>query len=239
MRRERPRERAASHRLHHRRLHFEEAPAIEKPPNGRHDPRAGFEHLTRVGIDDQIEIPLAIPGLDVAEPVPFLGQRAEALRQEVNPGRPDGQFVRLRPEQPPFHADDVTQVESLIQLEIQVRNRIRPHVHLHAIEPVGQHEEVGLAERAQAENAAGRAHLHAIGVEDVAGLAAVLGLDGGDRGGAIEPGGIGRDAHPHEFVEFGLALRDLFGFVGHAFVPYRAFHNPRRAGLQPRPARRA
>ena len=55
---------------------------------------AHLEHAPRVRVDDQIEIALAVAGLDVAQAVPLLGQRDEALRQELESGRPDRQLVR-------------------------------------------------------------------------------------------------------------------------------------------------
>ena len=88
MRDERPRQRAAGDRLHHRRLDFEEATRVEEAANGRQRARPDVEHAARVRVDDQIEVPLAIARLDVLQPVPLLGQRQEALGQERQGRRP-------------------------------------------------------------------------------------------------------------------------------------------------------
>jgi hypothetical protein len=40
--------------------------------------------LRESGIDDQIEVALAVPRLDVRQAVPFLGQRQQALGEKVD-----------------------------------------------------------------------------------------------------------------------------------------------------------
>ena len=95
MRHERPRQRAAGDRLHHRRLDFEEAVRLQELANRRHRGGANLEHAPHVGIDDQIEIALAIADLDVLQAVPLLGQRQEALREELQRRGPDRQLVGL------------------------------------------------------------------------------------------------------------------------------------------------
>ena len=118
MRHERPRQRAAGNRLHHRRLDLEIAAAVQKAANrGEHSASDG-EHLARVGIDDQVEIPLAVARLDVRQPMPFLGQRQETLGQELERGGPDRQLVGLGAEDAPLHADEVAEVEKLEDREI-------------------------------------------------------------------------------------------------------------------------
>ena len=93
VRHERPRQRAAGDRLHHRRLDFEEPARVQEPADRGDDPAADLEHAPRVGIDDEVEVALAIARLDVGQAVPLLGQRQQALGEEVQPRRPDRQLV--------------------------------------------------------------------------------------------------------------------------------------------------
>ena len=106
MRPERTRHRAARNRLHHRRLDLEVAARIEELAQRREHLAAHLEHLARLGIHDQIQIALAVANLDVRQPVPLLGQRHVALREELEARRPDRQLVRARAEQMAFDADD-------------------------------------------------------------------------------------------------------------------------------------
>ena len=64
-------------RLHHRRLHFKKAALIQKPPDFPDDRRALLEDLSRGGIGDQIEIPLAITRFRILNTMPFVRQGAE------------------------------------------------------------------------------------------------------------------------------------------------------------------
>ena len=150
-----PRRRAAGDRLHDRRLDLHEAAAVEEPPDRRHGLRAHFEHAAAVGVHDQIEVALAIAGLDVLQSVPLLGQRQVALGQEHDAPRPDAQLAGARPEQVPFDADVIAEIEQLEDLEVQFRQRVLADVDLDALEAVGQAEKIGLAEVPDRQHAAG------------------------------------------------------------------------------------
>ena len=155
MRHERPRQRAAGDRLHHRRLDLEKAARDEKLANRGDRPAADLEHAAHVGIDDEIEIALAVADLDVLQTVPLLRQRNEALRQKLEPRRPDRQLVGLGAEQMAGDADVIAVVEQLRQAKSRSRQRVLPDVDLNAAAAVGEHEEARLAEAADADDAAG------------------------------------------------------------------------------------
>ena len=155
MRHERPRQRAAGDLLHHRRLDFEEAVRLQELPDRRHRGRANLEHPAHVGIDDQIEIALAVADLDVLQAVPLLRQRQEALGEELQRRRPDRQLVRLGAKQVAADADLIAEVEQLRQLIVALAERVLPDVDLDARAAVGQHEKAGLAETADADDAPG------------------------------------------------------------------------------------
>ena len=88
MRDERPGQRAAGDRLHHRRLDLEEAARVQEPADAGDHARARLEHPPRLRIDDEIEVALAVARLDVGQPVPFLRQRQQALRQKARCATP-------------------------------------------------------------------------------------------------------------------------------------------------------
>ena len=130
MRDERPRQRAAGDRLHHRRLDFEVAARVQERADRGEHAAAHLEHPPRLGIDDQIEIALAVADLDVLQPVPLLRQRHEALGQELQRRRPDRQLVGLGPEQLPLDADVVAEIEQLEDREVALGQRVLPDVDL-------------------------------------------------------------------------------------------------------------
>ena len=162
---ERPRQRAAGNRLHHRRLDFE-IPARRHERADRGDHAASrLEDPARIRIDDEVEIALPIADLDVGQAVPLLRQRQQALGEEVQPRRPDRELVGFRPEQAAFDADPVAEVEQLEDLEVERRQRVLPDVDLDPGKAVGQDEEVRLPERPDREDAAARLGLDPIGFE--------------------------------------------------------------------------
>ena len=170
MRHERPRQRAAGDRLHHRRLDLEIAAGVQERADRRQHPAAHLEHLARIGIDDQIEIALAVAGLDVGQAVPLLGQREEALGQELERRRPDRQLVGLGAEQAALDADEVAEVEQLEHREVALGQRVLPDVDLDLRAAVREDQEVRLAEAANRQDAAGGAGARLLGLELLAGL---------------------------------------------------------------------
>ena len=63
------------------------------------------------GIDEEVDVALAVAGLDVLEPVPLLRQRPQRLRQE-RPGLDlDGELARARAHEVAGHADEVRHVQ--------------------------------------------------------------------------------------------------------------------------------
>ena len=68
----RPRGRASGDGMHHWCFDFYVTTSVEKPAHFLNDARARHKHLTRFFIGDQVQIPLAVPQLDVRQTVPFL-----------------------------------------------------------------------------------------------------------------------------------------------------------------------
>ena len=94
--------------------------AFEELADARDDARARLEHLPRVGIDDEIEIALAVARLDVRQAVPLLGQRQQALgeKRACDDAQIVSSFVFVRNTRP-FDADVIAEVEQLEDLEVE------------------------------------------------------------------------------------------------------------------------
>ena len=156
---ERARRRAPGHRLHHRRLDLEEVPRRQEGAEEGDDPRPPAEDLPDVLVDDQVHVPLPVPGLDVGEPVPLLRKGADRLRQQAEPRRLDGQLARAGEEQGPLDPDDVARVdgfqEEVVRLLPEV---ILFQVRLQPSRPVGQDEERRLPEAPETHHPPGDVH---------------------------------------------------------------------------------
>ena len=75
---ERPRGRAAVERLQDRRLDLDEARVVEEAADRGDHLRAGDEDRARLLVGDQVELAVAMAGLDVGEAVVLVGRRAAA-----------------------------------------------------------------------------------------------------------------------------------------------------------------
>ena len=61
-------------RLHHRGLNFQVVPRNHVIANQGNDPASFPEHVTYILIDHQVQVALAITGLDIGQAVPFFRQ---------------------------------------------------------------------------------------------------------------------------------------------------------------------
>ena len=186
--------------------------ASRNVPQRREHLAAHLEHLARLGIDDQIEVALAIADFDIGQAMPLLGQRQMALGQEFEARRPYRQLVGARAEQMPFDADHISEIEQAEQLEVVLRQRVLLDVHLNARPAVGQHQEIRLAEIANAQNAAARRRVDAGGFELGARFLAMGADEIGDGCCAIESMRIRIDAELAQLREVGATLLNLFVF---------------------------
>ena len=201
MRRERTRQRAACNRLHHRGLDLEVPSRRHEFAHRADDAAPRLEDPTRLGIDDEIEIPLPVPDFDIGQSVPLLGQRQEALRQEMQARRPDRQLVRLRSEQASLHAHPVAEVEQLEDFEIELRQRILTDVHLNARQTVRHDQEVRLAERSNREDAAAGDGGDVIRLELVVRSDTVRADELGNRLPPLEPARVDVDPELRQLLE--------------------------------------
>src|SRR3990172_2014492 len=72
-----------------------------------------YEDALDLGVYHEVKIPLPVPGLDVREAVPLLGQRMESLCQQAERGRLYRELAGLCPEEMAFEADDIAHVAEL------------------------------------------------------------------------------------------------------------------------------
>ncbi len=137
---------AAVERLQDRRLDLDEAALVE--PAAHLADRAGAqgEEAAALLVGDQVELALAVAGLDVLEAVELVGRRAQALGQQppvvdrqrelaAAPGRQRGAL----------DADDVAEVEIDQQLVGLLAEQVLAGVQLDLAAAVAQVEEAGLA----------------------------------------------------------------------------------------------
>ncbi len=78
------------------------------------DFRAGDKDFADVGVRDEIEIALAVAGLDVFEAVPFFGQDEQDFGKECQDFDVDAQFAGFGAEEIAGDANDVAEVEQFI-----------------------------------------------------------------------------------------------------------------------------
>jgi hypothetical protein len=213
VRHERPGERASGKGLHHRRLDFEVAASVQEAANAVEDPAPDLEHPARIRIDDQIQVALAVAGLDVLQPVPFLRHRDEALGQELELRRPDRQLVGLCSKEVPLDADEIAEVQQLEHREVALAERILPDIDLDLRGAVRDDEKVRLAEAPDRQHAAGGGRLDLRGLERIAGLRLVGRDQLGDSIRAREGMGVRRHAEALELLEVRAPLAQLIGFL--------------------------
>ena len=215
MRHKRPRERTARNRLHHRRLDLEKPAGDEKLPHRGNRPATDLEHVTHVGIHHQIEIPLAVPNLDILKAMPLFRQRDEALREELQAGHPDRELVRLGTKQVAGDPDVIAVVEQLRHGELGLAERILPDVRLNPTPAVGEHEETGLSETADAEDSAGAGSLDPRRLEVLLAAGAVLVDQCADGMSGREAVRVRTNAQLRDRLEIGAPLFGLLFFVRH------------------------
>ena len=122
--------RAAGDGMHHRRLDFDEAVAVEETPHRLHDLRAFDEHLAHIGIHRQINVTAAIASFDILQSVPLLGQWEQVFYQEGDLFHVDRKFIRTGAKEVALHSDVVTDVEQFVELKTLLADVVEPDVDL-------------------------------------------------------------------------------------------------------------
>ncbi len=145
---ERPRKGATVQGLKYGRFDFDETLAVHETLDGPDKPRPFEEDFLDAGIDDQIDVALPVPGLDVPQAVPFFGQGTQGLRQQLELVRHDGGLAGPGGEDGAFDAQEVPYLDHLVVDFIHVRaDAVEADVDL---DPAGAVEQVGKARFAMA-----------------------------------------------------------------------------------------
>ncbi len=145
--------------LEHRGFHFEVAPGVEKRTQLAQEARPQLEDVPNLGVAEEVQMALAMPRLGVLElekPLPlagldlggvemFLRKGAEALGQEDESGRLQGQLTRAGPEKGALHTDDVAQVQEPEGLPAGLADPILLEIGLEPLAAVGEIQKAGLA----------------------------------------------------------------------------------------------
>ena len=143
-------------RLHDRRLDLQEPARVQEGADRLDDARPEPEDVTHAGIDQEIDVALAVPGLDVLEPVPLLRQRPHGLREE-RPGLDlDGELARAGAHQVPGHPDEVRHVQ-VREARVALAEDVGAGVELDRARLVEEVGEAGLAVVADRHDAPGDA----------------------------------------------------------------------------------
>ena len=213
MRDERSCRSAAGNRLHHRRFDLDEPPRVEEVAQRLDDARAEQEHATRIGIDDEVDVSLAVPGLYVLEAVPFLRQRAQSLGEEAPFADADGELSRSRSEQ---FADGPDVVADVDHDEIrEIGELIRARVELDPPRVVHEVQEACLAVVAHRRHASRDTHrLERLQRQVIRGLQTLV-----QRARPVrhrEPVAVRVDAATPEGIALCDGLLERAPFVGHA-----------------------
>ena len=143
--------------MHHRRFHFQKTPFVQPVTDRPDDPRTLHEHLARLGVDDQIDVALAVTLFDIGHAMKLVRQGAQRLGQQAQRGRGNRQFAGLGAGQPAFHGDDVANIPGLEGV-VGGAERIGLEIQLDSPGLVLQLYEAGLAHHPLGHDAASQLH---------------------------------------------------------------------------------
>ena len=155
---ERARRRAARDGVETRGLDLHKAAAIHKLTDLAHDCRALFKGVAHLGVDDQVNIALAVAHIGVLEAMPLFGQRREVFGEQRQLMHRNRDLTLLGAEHLALHADNITDVEFLVALVDLVAHVVALDIQLQPAVAVGQVGKGGFAHNALAHHAAGKAY---------------------------------------------------------------------------------
>ena len=150
---------------------------IEEAANCLHYFAATNKHLAHIRVHHQVQIALPVAEFHVGQPVPFFRQRQQILGKERQFLDVHCQFASARAKQVPAHADVVTDIEQLPELEAGLAQVIFLDVNLQALSTLLQVGESRLAHQADGHDASGDAHFDLRVFELFGGAVFVVGQD--------------------------------------------------------------
>ena len=116
---------AAVERLQDRRLDLDEAALVEPAAHLADRPARGREEAAALLVGDQVELAVAVAGLDVLEAVELVGRRPQALGEQRQRSIAQRELAAPGRQRRPLDADDVAEVE-VDERARRLRRRARP-----------------------------------------------------------------------------------------------------------------
>ncbi len=132
------------------------AAGVQERPDGLDQATPEPEHVAHAGIDQEIDVALAVAGLHVLEPVPLLRQRPRRLREERPGLHLDGELAGAGAHQVPGHPDEVRHVQ-LREPGVPLAEDVGARVELDRAGLVEEVREAGLAVMADGHDTSGDA----------------------------------------------------------------------------------
>ena len=134
---------------------------FELPAQRADDFRACEEHVADRGVRDEVEIALPVAGLDVFQAMPLLGHREHGFGEEIEMFDVDAELVGLGAEKIAFDADQIAQIEELVERKFFLADGVLADVNLELFAILEQVREAGLAHAAHRHDAPRDADLYA------------------------------------------------------------------------------
>lgn len=164
-------------------------------PERSNDAAAGDEGLMTFGIGDEVEIALAVAGFDIFEPVILLGHAQQDLRQEVQMVDVNAELAGLGAEDVAFDADDVAEIEVLIQLVFALGHDVLADVDLHAFASLLEVHESGFAHAADRDDPSRDFHRRFAFIQLFRSGLGILRPEGRNRVREVKPLAVGTESH--------------------------------------------
>ncbi len=175
-----PGHRSTGDGLHHRSFDFHVATVIEEAANGAQYLGALHKDGAHIGVDEQVQIALAIAQLHILEAVILLRQREHGLGEEGDGVNVHRELAGAGAEEIAGDADVVAEVEQLVKLKGLLAYCVEPHIDLEPLAALLELREAGLALGADGHDASGDGDIDALGLELLGGPAVELRAQRGD-----------------------------------------------------------
>ena len=190
-------------------LDLHEALRLKPVPQDGQRPEADVEDAPAFLVGQQVNLPLAVPGLSVAQAVPLVGQRPERLGQDLQAAHVDRELASPAGDHLAGGSHPVAQVDERLDGGRVGRKVVGPEHQLNGPAGVLDGGEAQFAVAPQGGHPPGDArHLARPRVRVQPGVRRV---QAGQRRAALEPGGIGVDAQGLQRIAVGPAFRGLRG----------------------------
>ena len=104
--------------VQHRRFDFQKTTFHPIPADGRNNAAALEERIFYFRVHDQIQIPLAVPGIRIFQAMELFGQRQQPFGKDHEIRRPNGHFPHFGAEYFAFYPHDIANVQVFFHIGI-------------------------------------------------------------------------------------------------------------------------